>query len=155
MQNEPNFLQVRPFTVKEQGYFIPKKSAFNKIVGDSHLELAFASFLDGCQDIVCYAKNYFAVNLRIDYVKADGNISNYYPDFIVKVSEKEIYIVETKGREDLDVPLKMERLKQWCDDINRIQTDVQYDYVYVDEESFVKYRPTSFESLVKSFREYK
>jgi len=147
--------QVRPFTVKEQGYFIPQKSAFNKIVGDSHLELEFALFLDNCDDIVSYAKNYFAVNLRIDYVNANGNISNYYPDFIVKVSEKEIYIIETKGLEELDVPLKIERLEQWCNDINHIQSDIRFDFIYVDEESFNKYRPKSFKSLVESFREYK
>jgi len=147
--------QVRPFTVKEQGYFIPKKSVFNKIVGDSHLEIEFASFLDGCEDIISYAKNYFAVNLRIDYVNANGDISNYYPDFIVKVSQKEIYIVETKGLEELDVPLKVERLKQWCKDINAVQSGIKFDFVYVDEESFNKYHPKSFKSLIESFREYK
>jgi type III restriction enzyme len=147
--------QVRPFTVKEQSYFIPKKSVFNKIVGDSQLEIEFASFLDGCEDIISYAKNYFAVNLRIDYVKADGNISNYYPDFIVKVSEKEIYIVETKGLEDLDVPPKIERLKQWCEDVNRTRSKIKFDFIYVDEESFKKYNPKSFKSLIDSFREYK
>ena len=63
-------------------------------------------------------------------------------------------MVETKGREDLDVPLKIARLKQWCEDINRAQTDVRYDFVYVDEVSFKKYRPDSFAALVKSFREY-
>jgi type III restriction enzyme len=88
-------------------------------------------------------------------VNADGNISNYYPDFIVKRSEKEIYIVETKGLEELDVPLKVKRLKQWCDDINSLQSEIKFDFVYVDEESFKKYRPTSFKSLVDSFREYK
>jgi type III restriction enzyme len=147
--------KVRPFTVKEQGYYVPKKSVFNKIVGDSQLEIEFASFLDGCDDIISYAKNYFAVNLRIDYVNAEGNISNYYPDFIVKVSEKEIYIVETKGLEDLDVPLKVERLKQWCEDVNKTESEVNYDFVYVDEESFIKYNPKTFKSLVDSFREYK
>lgn len=147
--------KVRPFTVKDQGYIVPKKSVFNKIVGDSHLELEFASFLDGCDDVVSYAKNYFAVNLRIDYVKADGNISNYYPDFIVKVSETEVYIVETKGLEDLDVPLKMERLRQWCNDVNKVQEDIRYDFVYVDEKSFNQYNPKTFKSLVDSFREYK
>ncbi len=147
--------KVRPFTVKEQGFVVPKKSVFNKIVGDSHLELEFASFLDGCDDIISYAKNYFAVNLRIDYVNADGNISNYFPDFIVKASEDAMYIVETKGLEDLDVPLKMERLKQWCEDVNAVQSEVRFDYVYVDEESYKKYRPKSFGDVVKSFREFK
>ena len=147
--------KVRPFTVKEQGYVVPKKSVFNKIVGDSALELEFASFLDGCEDIISYAKNYYAVNLRIDYVKADGNLSNFFPDFIVKVSDEEVYIVETKGLEDLDVPLKMERLKQWCTDTNNAQAAVRYDFVYADEESFKKYQPKTFQALIDSFREYK
>jgi type III restriction enzyme len=74
------------------------------------------------------------VNFRIDYVNADGNISNYYPDFIVKTSPKDICIVETKGLEDLDVPLKMERLKKWCEDIHATQNRIRFDYVFVEEE---------------------
>lgn len=146
--------QTRPFVVKEQGYLMAQKSVFNKIVGDSHLELLFASFLEKCDDIISYAKNYFAVNFRIDYVNADGNISNYYPDFIVKTSPKDIWIVETKGLEDLDVPLKMERLKQWCEDSNATQNKIRFDYVFVEEE-FEKYAPKSFGELVNNFRKYK
>ncbi len=33
--------QTRPFVVKDQGYLIPKKSVFNRVIGDSHLELRF------------------------------------------------------------------------------------------------------------------
>jgi type III restriction enzyme len=146
--------QTRPFVAKDQGYLIPKKSVFNKIIGDSHFELLFSQFLEGCEDVVSFAKNYLAVHFKLDYVNADGDISNYYPDFLVKVSDREVYIVETKGRVDLDVPLKMERLRQWCEDINKVQTDVRYDFVYVDEEGFNKYRPSSFRELVGSFREY-
>jgi len=36
---------TRPFVVKEQGYIVPKKSLFNKIIGDSLLELQFAAFI--------------------------------------------------------------------------------------------------------------
>ncbi len=147
--------KTRPFVVKEQGYLIPKKSIFNKIIGDSPLELQFAGFLERCDDVVSYVKNYFAVQFKIDYVKANGDISNYYPDFIVKVSDIEVYIVETKGQEDLDVPQKMERLKQWCKDINKVQSEITYDFVFVDEESFNQYQPKSFGSLVNSFRQYK
>jgi type III restriction enzyme len=147
--------QTRPFVTKDQGYVVPKKSVFNRIIGDSHLELVFASFLDSCTDVVSYAKNYFAVNFKLDYVNAEGNISNYYPDFLVKLADKRILIVETKGLEDVDVPLKMERLRQWCEDINRVQSDVAYDFVYVDQDSFEKYKPTSFTQLIDGFREYK
>ena len=147
--------QTRPFVTKDQAYLIPKKSVFNKIIGDSHFELMFASFLENCDDVVSYVKNYFAVNFKLDYVNADGDISNYYPDFIVKVSNKSIFIVETKGQEDLDVPLKTMRLKQWCEDINRVQSKVKFDFVYVDMEGFEKYRLNSFKQLVESFRNYK
>ncbi|MFA4839284.1 MAG: DEAD/DEAH box helicase family protein [Candidatus Neomarinimicrobiota bacterium] len=147
--------QTRPFVAKDQGYLIPKKSVFNRIIGDSRFELLFARFLEDCDDVVSYAKNYLAVHFKLDYVNTDGDISNYYPDFMVKLSDKRIVIAETKGREDLDVPLKMARLRQWCEDINRVQTDVKYDFVYVDEESFEKYKPTSFRQLLDGFKEYK
>ena len=147
--------QTRPFVVKDQGYLIPKKSVFNRVIGDSHLELLFAGFLEDCPDVVSYAKNYFAIHFKMDYVNADGNISNYYPDFLVKLTDKRIVIVETKGQEDLDVPLKTQRLKQWCEDINRVQSDVTYDFVFVDEESFNRYSPKSFADLFSNFRQYK
>jgi type III restriction enzyme len=147
--------QTRPFVVKGQNYLIPEKSIFNRIIGDSHLELLFALFLEDCEDVVSYTKNYWAVHFKLDYVNADGDISNYFPDFVVKLSDKRIIIVETKGLEDLDVPLKIERLQQWCEDINRVQKEVKYDFVYVDQESFEKYRPTSFSQLLDGFREYK
>ena len=147
--------KTRPFMVKDQGCVIPRKSVFNRVVGDSHLELLFASFLEGCDDIVSYAKNYFAVNFKLDYVNADGDISNYYPDFIVKQSNKKIVIVETKGQEDLDVPLKMTRLRQWCDDINRVQDEVTFDFVFVDQESFDTYKPMNLQSLLNGFLKYK
>lgn len=147
--------KTRPFVAKDQNYLVPKKSVFGRIIGDSNFELLFARFLDDCPDIVSFAKNYLAVNFKLDYVNADGEPTNYYPDFLVKVSTNQIVIAETKGQEELDVPLKMQRLRQWCDDVNRVQTDVMYGYVYVDKESFDEYKPKSFRQLLDSFREYK
>jgi type III restriction enzyme len=147
--------QTRPFVAKEQAYLIPTKSVFNRIIGDSHFELLFARFLEDCGDVISYAKNYMAVHFKLDYVNADGNISDYYPDFFVKLSDKQICIVETKGQEDLDVLLKMRRLRQWCEDINQVQSDVTYDFVYVDMGNFEQYKPTSFHELNNGFREYR
>ena len=145
--------ETRPFMVKYQGYIEPNKSVFNRIIGDSHLELRFARFLEDCADVVSYAKNYLAVHFTLDYVNADGDISDYYPDFIVKLNDRRIIIVETKGQEDLDVRPKMERLAQWCADVNAAQS-VAYDFVYVDEESFERYRPQSFAELIAGFRQH-
>lgn len=155
IQDTIKLRQTRPFVAKEQGYLVPKKSIFNRIIGDSSFELLFAGFLEKCDDVVSYAKNYMAVHFKLDYVNANGDISTYYPDFMVKLSDKRIYIVETKGQEELDVPLKIQRLSQWCEDINRVQSDVTYDFVYVDYENFEKYKPASFKQLVDGFREYK
>ena len=146
---------TRPFMVKEQESLIPQKSVFNRITGDSHFELEFARFLENCSDVVSYAKNYFGVHFKLDYVNADGDISNYYPDFLVKLIDGRVIVVETKGREDLDVPLKMQRLSQWCEDVNEVTPDVDYDFVYVDQESFDVYIPQTFQQLLDGFSEYK
>ena len=145
--------EMRPFQMKEKEYFVPQKSLLNKMVGDNKLELNFAKFLEESTDIISYAKNYFAVHFNLDYVKADGSISHYYPDFIVKQSQQKIYIIETKGLEDLDVPQKIARLKQWCEDVNQV-SDIKFDFIFVDEEKFKKYRPASFAGLARSFDKY-
>ena len=147
--------RTRPFVVKNQGYMMPKKSVFNRIIGDSGFELKFADFLEQCSDVVSYAKNYLAVNFKLDYVKADGDISNYYPDFIVKLTDGRVMIVETKGQQDLDVPLKMDRLRQWCADINKVQTETDFGFVFVDDTGFEKYQPKTFVDLFAAFREYR
>ena len=146
--------QTRPFVAKEQGYLIPRKSVFNRIIGDSHFELLFARFLEDCADVASYAKNYLAVGFKLDYVNGTGDIANYYPDFLVKLSDGRVFVVETKGLEDLDAAPKMRRLRQWCADLNRVQADLQYGFVYVDQEGFDRYKPSSFAQLVGGFREY-
>lgn len=141
--------------VKDQSYVVPKKSVFNRVIGDEAFELNFVGWLDQCSDVVSHAKNYLAVGFKLDYVNADGDTFNYFPDFIVKLTDGRIVIVETKGREDLNVLPKMQRLKQWCEDINRIQSDARYDFVFVDEEDFKKYQPKSFKALLNGFKTYK
>jgi type III restriction enzyme len=147
--------QTRPFVAKDQGYLLPKKSVFNRVIGDSSLELDFAAFLEDCPDVVSFAKNYLAVHFKLDYINAAGDIANYYPDFLVKLADGRVVVVETKGREELDVPQKMMRLAQWCADVNQAQKQVVYDYVFVDEEGFTNYRPDSFEKLMEGFRQYR
>lgn len=143
----------RPFVVKDQGYIVPKKSVFNKIIADSHFELEFASFLEECDDIISYAKNYFAVHFKIDYRNADGSISDYYPDFIVKVSPKEYWVIETKGREDLDDIEKIKRLGQWCVDVNENQKDMKYGMLYIKQEDWesLQQKPRNFGEVVRGW----
>ena len=146
---------TQPFVVKDQPYLMPEKSIFNRIIGDSKFELKFASFLENCPDVVSYAKNYLAVRFKLDYVNADGDIANYYPDFLVKLADGRVIVAENKGLEDLDVAPKMHRLHQWCEDVNYALPDNSFDFVYVDEESFQTYRPSTFKQLLDGFAAYK
>jgi type III restriction enzyme len=148
-----NFVKIsdsRPFVVNDRAYLVPKKSPFNRIVGDSQFELEFADFLERLEDdeIISFAKNYYEVHFKIDYKNTDGTIAYYYPDFFVKTNDKNVYIVETKGREDLDDPLKINRLAQWCNDANSRQKEIAYKMLYVKQEDWERYKPNSWKGLV-------
>jgi type III restriction enzyme len=145
--------QARPYAVKQQEYLAAKKTIFNKVIGDSHFELEFAGFLDTCPDIVSFAKNSRQMNpgLFIEYRNADGSISNYFPDFIVKRGLGEIWIVETKGHEDLDDPPKWERLKDWVTDASARGEGVSYRAMFVREEDWGKRRPRDFAEAEAAF----
>ena len=145
--------KTRPFVVNNQAFLIPKKSIFNKIIGDSHLELEFASFLDSCDDVLSFIKNSQSTFFKIEYRNADGAISNYYPDFIVKRTAKEIWIIETKGREDLDDPEKFARLVQWCADASEFDKGKTYKALFVRQELWDQYPPGDFAQLIKMHSE--
>ena len=151
---------MRPFRTEPRGFLPAKRSVFNKIVGEGGadgLELAFAAFLEKAPDVQAFGKNYMAVGFKVDYVKANGELSTYTPDFLVRTADGNVWIVETKGREELDVPQKMNRLKQWCLDAteaSRAEGGIKYGFVYVDQTSFEAHKPASFAGLVSAFREY-
>lgn len=151
--------ETRPFRTEHRPYLAASKSIFTKIVGEPHsggFELSFAAFLEAAKDVAAFAKNYLAVGFKLDYVKADGDLSNYTPDFIVRTTDGVIWIVETKGRQELDLPQKMARLKQWCADAAAAEEDGQrYDFAFVDQNGFEKHAPQSFAALAASFTEYR
>ena len=133
---------TRPFRTEHRPYLTAKKSIFSKIVGEPRaggFELRFAKFLDNAPDVAAFAKNYLAVGFKIDYVKTDGDLSTYTPDFIVRTTDGTIWVAETKGREELDLPRKMARLRQWCEDATsagKADNGPVYRFVYVDEKGF-------------------
>lgn len=154
IKNYIKISEARPFVVNDKSYLIPKKSVFNKIVGDSDFELEFAGFLENCDDVISFTKNFQnkeACALRIEYKNAEGLIAIYYPDFFVKKDEKIVYIVETKGREEEDDKLKFERLKKWCEDVNNRQSRVEYKALYIKQEAWKKDRLKNFDEVVRMF----
>ena len=152
-----NYIKVsdaRPFVVNDKAFLIPQKSVFNRIVGDSNFELDFSAFLERCDDIISFAKNFQnkeATALRIEYKNRDGFIANYYPDFFVKIDESHVYIIETKGREEENDVIKFERLQKWCEDVNSRQSRVVYNALYVKQEEYEENKAINFDELVRLF----
>jgi type III restriction enzyme len=151
--------ETRPFRTEHRPFLAAKKSICTKTVGEAQsggFELSFAAFLETAKDVAAFAKNYLAVGFKLDYVKADGDLSNYQPDFIVRTTDGMVWIVETKGRVELEVPQKMARLKLWCADATAAEDNGRrYDFVFVDQPSFEKHQPSTFAALAASFTEYK
>ena len=54
----------------------------------------------------------------------------------MKTSDKTVFIVETKGREDLDDIRKVRRLAQWCKDVNAQQSEKTYTAIYIKQEDW-------------------
>lgn len=152
---------TRPFRTEHRSYQYPVKSVFSRTVGEPHsggFELAFAAFLDRADnDVQSFAKNYLAVGFKLDYVRSDGDLSYYVPDFIVRDSAGTVWIVETKGREELELPSKMARLKQWCADATAAAAadgGPTFRFAYVDQAGFEKHAPRTMADLAASFTEY-
>ncbi len=141
----------RPMVVSDQSFVQPKRSVFNRVVADNHFELEFAAFLDCCDDIVSFAKNAENVRFKIEYQTATKGIANYLPDFVVKETPTSIWIIETKGREDVEDPHKWERLCQWCEDATTQSGDTTYKPLFVRQEDWERYTPKTFKALVETF----
>lgn len=154
IKNYISLKTVRPKITDEQPFLIPKKSIFNKVIGDNAFELEFASLCENrFADVIAFAKNTMGdggVNFKIEYQAQDGNIREYFPDFFVKTSANDIFIVETKGREDLDDLNKIRRLVTWCKDVNAQQSEKTYTAIYIKQEDWEKHL-----SSLKSFNDVK
>jgi type III restriction enzyme len=154
IKNYISLRKAKPLVVDNQPYLVPQKSVYNKIIGDSQFELEFAAFLENCSDIISFAKNFTTLNFKIEYQGEDGNIHDFHPDFLIKKTEQEIYIAETKGREELDDVRKIKRLQIWCNDVNKAQDEQKYIPLYVKQEAWEKYQKDIkiFNDIIQLFK---
>lgn len=107
-------------------------------------EKAFARFIDNDGDVEAFLKideinHAFAV---IYYVRDDGMLATYHPDFIVKTTDM-IYVIETKGNNmvtDKNVRLKQKATLQWMKRINDLPENERmgklWRYVLLSEDNF-------------------
>lgn len=124
-----------------------QKTIYERVPFPSHgggFEKAFAAFLDTDSSVDAFLKidetqHAFAI---IYYIRDDGMLATYHPDFIVKTKDK-IYIIETKGNDKIDdknVRLKQRATLQWLRRVNDLPQEERmsrkWEYVLLSEDNF-------------------
>ncbi len=141
------FLSTTPPYPTSRKLLDAKKSIFNYTVCGNEFEYDFARFLEKSEDVKAFAKLPDQFGFCIQYTDTIANIRNYYPDFIAVASDGTKWILETKGREDIEVKLKDNAAENWCEVASRLTGD-QWRYLKVPQKEFEGLNPESFEELI-------
>jgi type III restriction enzyme len=110
------------------------KTLFNLVTCNRELEVAVAKFCDRAPDVAAFAKNAGSQCLRVDYLANGDRLAFYTPDFFVRTLDHHYYLIETKGREDRDVPLKAKAAIAWCDAAST--ETLRWQYLYIPQGVF-------------------
>jgi len=124
-----------------------EKTVFNYVPCDNAFELAFANFLNNCEDIEMFAKLPTQFGFSIQYTDTLANIRNYFPDFIAVTDDGTKWVIETKGREDIDVRLKDNAAISWCENASELTEDT-WQYIKVPQKEFEALRPDGFDEMI-------
>lgn len=141
------FSTLRAIKMRESFSMDVHKCIYPRLGYPSHgggLEKAFIEFLDKDAEVERFLKinesgHSFAI---IFYVRKDGLMATYHPDFIVATSEK-LYLIETKGDDkvdDINVRQKQTATIEWIKKINALEPmermNRTWEYVLIGESVF-------------------
>ena len=144
------FSSVKKIIVREHSSLELVKTIYTRDGYPAHgggLEKACMRFFDDDAGVECFikineAKHVFA---RIPYLRTDGLLSDYIPDFIVAMADK-TYLVETKRSDQVDdknVQRKRMAAIEWCKRINELEPEDrmgrQWAYLLLSESDFYSY----------------
>lgn len=93
-----------------------QKSHINVCVYDSTWEASDAFHLDNSDDVAAWVKNDH-IGFEIAYLY-QGVVRKYRPDFLVRLTNGEMLILETKGEEDEQDRIKHRYLEDWVQAVN-------------------------------------
>ena len=125
-----------------------RKTLFNLVPCNRGLEVALSGFAEKASDVVAFAKNAGPQCLRIDYLAAGGRLAFYTPDFFIRNTLGNCCLVETKGREDRDVPRKARAAIAWCEAAS--SEECTWEYLYVPEGIFERFLGDKVEDLSRA-----
>jgi type III restriction enzyme len=122
------------------------KTLFNLVPCNRNLEVSVTTFLTKAPDVAAFAKNAGPQALRIDYLASGSRLAFYTPDFFVRSRSGDCYLVETKGREDKDVPAKARTAVAWCKSAS--SKSLKWTYVYVPQGVYERSSCNELKDLV-------
>jgi type III restriction enzyme len=123
-----------------------KTTLFNLVPCNRNLEVSITTFLTNAPDVAAFAKNAGPQALRIDYLASGSRLAFYTPDFFVRSCSGDSYLVETKGREDRDVPAKARTAIAWCKAASG--KSLKWTYVYVPQGVYERSSSNELKDLV-------
>jgi len=123
------------------------KTVFNLVACANEFEKAFAKFLENAQDVSAFAKLPEQFGFAIEYADAKNNLRYYEPDFVAVTTDGTRHLIETKGREDIDVASKDRAATLWCENATRL-TENRWVYVKVPQKEYADLRPETFGDLL-------
>jgi len=124
-----------------------RKCVFNLVPCDNDFEYEFAKFLESAKDVVAFSKLPQQFGFSIEYTDNNANLRYYYPDFVVKTDLGEMWLVETKGQESLEVAFKDRAAQLWCENATKL-TGEQWRYVKVPQKQYQLLQPVEFYDLL-------
>ena len=130
--------------------FAASKTIFNLVAADNEFEREFARFLEDASDVRAFAKLPSRFGFAIEYTDNASNLRYYEPDFIAVDLADVHHLIETKGREDIDVAHKDRTARIWCDNATLL-TDTPWRYLEVPQADFAKLQATDLAELVLIF----
>ena len=126
------------------------KTIFNYMATYNDFERNFAAFLDGVGDVARFAalgtteQRNSGTKFRIDYLKPNGAVGFYYPDWVVvqeTVDGEVNWIVETKGRVWEGTAEKDAAAREWCKRVIEA-TGKTWKYTRINQSEFTDEHPT-------------
>lgn len=142
-----DFSSLKAIKMRESYSLEVQKCIYPRLGYPSHgggLEKAFIEFLDRDAEVERFLKinesgHSFAI---IFYVRKDGLMATYHPDFIVATADK-VYLIETKGDDkvdDVNVRQKQTATIEWIKKINALESKDRmnrtWEYVLIGESVF-------------------
>jgi len=141
------FSEITEIKIRETYAINVSKTIYPKIAFPSNkggFEKAFMEFIDADSKVNAFVKinEHYHGFANILYVREDGMLAHYFPDFIVRIKDM-IFLVETKAERDLSsVNVKQKRLAtiDWIEKVNELNPEDRmnctWNYVLLGETTF-------------------